>query len=415
MTTLENYEKATTNSDHEAIKKFLLDIDCINALKPWASKINLFDVLKITRTEIRHSNILSWLLDANESHGLNDIFIRGVIHKVVQNNQSYFDYKNINVLELLTMDYTHFTLYREWNNIDILLISNNDKVVICIENKIGSSEHDNQLLRYQEKIESIYPSEQKYKNIYIYLTPANELPSDADNWITFSYVDILEILKCISLNELDVRVSIIIENYIEVLRRSIVKDKELEEICINIYKKHKQALDLIYENIPDSDNALGDIINDYLEERASINKDIIYNSKNSTKTIKRFSLQTFDEIFPAISGAPGNWGNGINYFWEIKGDFALGKVKILFTMCNFEKYNEGKTSKLAKLLNIDLKDIWQWKTFESFNMLSLNANQLDEFFEKDYDEIKRDVYTKLDKAMEKVLNYEKKILELWNQ
>ena len=44
-------------TNEEALKKFLLDIDCLNELLPWTGKFNLFDVLRISRTEIRHSNI----------------------------------------------------------------------------------------------------------------------------------------------------------------------------------------------------------------------------------------------------------------------------------------------------------------------------------------------------------------------
>ena len=46
-------------TNEEALKKFLLDIDCLNELLPWAGKFNLFDVLRISRTEIRHSNMLA--------------------------------------------------------------------------------------------------------------------------------------------------------------------------------------------------------------------------------------------------------------------------------------------------------------------------------------------------------------------
>ena len=61
----------------KALQDFLLDIDCLDALLPWTGKFNLFDVLKISRTEIRHSNVLSWLLSANENHGLGDSYVRG--------------------------------------------------------------------------------------------------------------------------------------------------------------------------------------------------------------------------------------------------------------------------------------------------------------------------------------------------
>lgn len=65
------------------MKEFLLDIECLDPLAEWTSKFNLFDILKISRVEIRHSNMLSWLLNPNENHGLGDSVLRGFIQYVV--------------------------------------------------------------------------------------------------------------------------------------------------------------------------------------------------------------------------------------------------------------------------------------------------------------------------------------------
>ena len=37
---------------------------------------NIFQILKISNTEIRHSNFLSWLLDPSQSHKIGDIFLK---------------------------------------------------------------------------------------------------------------------------------------------------------------------------------------------------------------------------------------------------------------------------------------------------------------------------------------------------
>ena len=37
---------------------------------------NIFEILKISKTEIRHSNFLSWLLNPNGSHQLGDVFLK---------------------------------------------------------------------------------------------------------------------------------------------------------------------------------------------------------------------------------------------------------------------------------------------------------------------------------------------------
>ena len=106
-------------TNEEALKKFLLDIDCLNELLPWAGKFNLFDVLRISRTEIRHSNMLAWILNANENHGMGDAYVKALVQKLVANDSA----GRYDVFQLALMDFYSFTVQREWSNIDILLTS----------------------------------------------------------------------------------------------------------------------------------------------------------------------------------------------------------------------------------------------------------------------------------------------------
>ena len=96
------------SEEEQALKAFLLDIDCLDPLADWTSKFNLFDILKITRTEIRHSNMLSWLLNPNENHGLNDSVIRGFIQYVVTSFS-----EDLDVFDTLLMACHNFMIQRE--------------------------------------------------------------------------------------------------------------------------------------------------------------------------------------------------------------------------------------------------------------------------------------------------------------
>ena len=73
-------------TNEEALQIFLLDIGCLDELLPWTGKFNMFDVLKISRTEIRHSNMLGWLLNPNENHGMGDVFLKGILQRLVEND-----------------------------------------------------------------------------------------------------------------------------------------------------------------------------------------------------------------------------------------------------------------------------------------------------------------------------------------
>ena len=133
-------------SDEEALKNFLLDIDCLDQLDEWTGKFNLFDILKITRAEIRHSNLLAWLLTPYENHGLNDSILKGFVKFAITALES----KKDELFDTLLMDFGSFSILREWHNIDVLAISDKEKHIVCIENKIDTGEHDNQLDRYQK-------------------------------------------------------------------------------------------------------------------------------------------------------------------------------------------------------------------------------------------------------------------------
>lgn len=53
----------------------------------------------------------------------------------------------------------------------------------------------------------------------------------------------------------------LLEHYALMLRRHIMSDSGVAELCQSIYQKHKQALDLIFEHRPDQQA----LINEYAQ------------------------------------------------------------------------------------------------------------------------------------------------------
>lgn len=327
-------------TDEEALQRFLLDIDCLDELLPWTGKFNIFDVLRISRTEIRHSNTLGWLLDPTENHGLGDVFLKNIFQKLVENDSE----NRYDVFNVLLMDYYSFTVYREWKNIDILLVSNDEKCVMVIENKVGSREHSNQLNRYREIIEKEYPD---YTRLFLYLTPDGEEPSDVSNWDVLSYSDAVEILeKLCRQNDLQDDVALMIQNYIEVIRRDIVDDQELIEICNKIYHKHQKALDLIFENKTDGN----DSVFEYAISAIQNNNSVIPRKGQR----RRFMVFYTNRMNDYLGLMPGNssWGDDYSYkYWisihrdnnTMLGHFELGGF-------NLDKETSEKHQKITNIL-----------------------------------------------------------------
>lgn len=292
--------------NEKALQEFLLDIECLEELLPWTEKFNLFDVLKISRTEIRHSNMLGWLLDPNENHGFGDSFLKEIIQRLVEKD---FD-ERYEVFKLLLLDMHSFSVYREWKNIDILLVSDKEKVLIAIENKVASHEHSNQLNRYREILETDYS---EFNRIYVYLTPEGEEPSDIYNWDVLSYNDVVEIIeKIYNSKQLSADIMLLIKNYIEIIRRDIVEDQQLIEICNKIYNKHKKALDLIYANRIDEKAQIRNLI---ASELSCLDKEgSIIHSQDWGNLV--FRTYTMDKLLPLLEEPNSSWGtHNIYSYW----------------------------------------------------------------------------------------------------
>lgn len=382
-------------SKEEALQNFLLDIDCLNELQPWTGHFNLFDVLKISRAEIRHSNMLGWLLNPNENHGIGDRFLKAIIQEMVVNDTD----GRYEVFQTLLLDLYSFTLYREWKNIDILLISEEEQFLVAIENKVGAHEHDNQLDRYRKTLETEYPD---YKKMFIFLTPDGDDPSDVENWDVLTYSSVAENLaKLKSSMELQPDVELIIRNYLDVIRRDIVEDQQLVEVCNKIYAKHKKALDLIFEYRTDGRSQLADCIRSALSKIAESGI-IDFSVEESSGRLFEFHTTNMTKLFPRLSTKNSSWGSNYVYqYWIHRRDNKLCGI------CELGGWNVPESTmvtmqKIIKLLKPNDK------RKENFKYKRIFRSKWFEFNSSDY--IQEDIDPCLNKVIEDLLRQERDLL-----
>ncbi|UXR69688.1 PD-(D/E)XK nuclease family protein [Staphylococcus sp. IVB6246] len=122
------------DNDEKLLVEFLKDVDILNEIEANVDNFNVFEILGTINTEIRHSNMLAWLFNPNEVHGLNDLFIKKFIE--IYLNKSAVQKDDSFVLQMLLKDFDDVIVRREWNHIDVLLISEANKVIFAIENKM---------------------------------------------------------------------------------------------------------------------------------------------------------------------------------------------------------------------------------------------------------------------------------------
>lgn len=275
--------------DIKAIEEFLMDIDVLDQLESRVNGFNAFETLGLVSAEIRHSNMLSWLMSPGETHGLGELFLKRFIQEIFYHHKYSFQNAKIKLIDISLMDYSTFHVRREYKNMDLLLQSEAQKIVIAIENKIWSRESPHQLKDYFTKVQQEFPD---YHQVFLFLTPTGERPSNEGNWISISYDYVLKALeKSMNLkkNQLTPSVEFFIRQYEEILRRYIVGDKELESICRDIYFKHCKAIDLIIQYKPDVFSDIAASLQEKLRSYSNIKLD------SSNKTYIRFSTTEIDD------------------------------------------------------------------------------------------------------------------------
>lgn len=359
--------KAAVDEDRKALEDFLLDIDCLDALRPWTDKFNLFDVLKISNAEIRHSNVLAWLLAPDENHGFGDRILAGLLQKVVQNDAA----GKYDVCRLLLMDLSDFCVAREWRNIDILLTSEKEKTVIAVENKIWTGEHDDQLSRYRSVIEKTYADYST--RIYLYLTPDGDDASDPENWLSISYGDIVDIISSeMSRRELNPDVETFVRNYVEMLRREIVNDQELDDICNKIYRKHGKALELLFAHRADPKARISSLISDTLAQLDA--EGVIH---QSPAWVTSFHTDQMSGYLKNLQAGEGSWKSGFPYYYW----FAINEngFYALFELGGFD-LPDDEMKHMQKIIDIlrpndKRRDNFQFKRVYKTKPYELKNNQ----------------------------------------
>ena len=228
----------------ELLQKFLANNYEMERLESTLNEFNPLNVLKVDNYEIRHSNILSWLLDPKGNHRIGEAFLRKFLAEIIVNNDGLET--KLDIFKIQEFVFSEIEIKREWCNIDILLIDNRNRFVLFIENKVRSKETKGQLNKYHKSINDYF---QDYEKIPLYLTLFGDSPSDKRYGI-LSYVKILEILRFIleiNSENLNEKIVDFINYYIKTLELLTMEDKELKDLCKKIYKDHKEAIDLIWK------------------------------------------------------------------------------------------------------------------------------------------------------------------------
>ncbi|MGI8486856.1 MAG: PD-(D/E)XK nuclease family protein [Thermomicrobiales bacterium] len=278
-----------------ALERFVRENPELDKLEMLLSEFNFFEAIGVARQELRHSDFLAFLLNSRQSHGMGDIFLKGVLHRIVRISGSSSVLTSVDVD---TWSFMETEVRREWLNIDLLLINRINKVVIVIENKLDSSEHSGQLQRYRHMIERSFPD---YKLLFVLLSRHGVEASDPA-YVSVGYSDILEALDRLietSGTRINGDILIAIEHYRKLLRRHVVDNSQIAEMCRRIYQRHRSAIDLIIQH---KFHTQEDVYRNLLERIQSDDRFIL---EQSNQTYIRFTVPEWD--VPGFTSGRSHW------------------------------------------------------------------------------------------------------------
>lgn len=158
----------------------------------------------------------------------------------------------VTATELSLWELGQMEVRREWEDIDIFLLDNRNRLAVIIENKIDAGEGAGQLEHYYKLVRHQFPD---YKTLAFYLTPAERRPSH-EAYLPVGYRMVCEVLDVLGSDQtitLKSGVRTLITHYAMMLRGHIVGDSRITKLSREIYKKHKRAIDLVYQHRPGQD------------------------------------------------------------------------------------------------------------------------------------------------------------------
>lgn len=302
------------------IINFIVNNDKLELIKAKLNRFNPFKILRIEDYEIRHSNVLAWLLDPNGNHNFDEKILKKFLLKVLMKPDNDEVLSNVNlVYKIQNMNLMDICVYRELYNIDLVMVSEIQGLVIFIENKILSEEHSNQLSRYYSVIQDNFPD---YTIIPIFLTLDGKETS-SENYFRASYSDLLETMEFVVENykeRTSQEIVAFVSYYISIIKEKYFMDEDLKRLCKDIYIQNKDVIDMIYSigNEIDIEAAVDQFI--------SKHKEIIPVTQKNT--IFWFGLDSF---LKARKTEVDSWGGGFpiclwfsEYYRKLKLTLEVG-------------------------------------------------------------------------------------------
>ena len=333
---------------HELSKEVSRENTKLEEKKSRGESFNIFSICGVNHYEVTHSAIIAEFLNPLGSHGQGLAFVNIFVKSL---NLQDFDF-SLNGVEVTT------EMVTSDGRIDIV-ISNNNKQAIIIENKIYASDQWKQLKRYDDFAKTKYTN--GYKILYLTLNGSdpNDKESKEVKYITISYkhhvIDWLLRCKHLAIDKPLIRETITqYINHVKKLTNTIDMEKNETNNIIEILIKHPQETAVI--------------LNTQRDMEEYIVKTYIFPSleKVAQKFDMRFYCEDTNRLFSRSSSAYFAMIPNKPTAWHIAFEFAKGSWRDLEVglVWNKEQRDNRKSIRLlTPLFDKGPNNIWfyGWK------------------------------------------------------
>lgn len=268
----------SSETEHiDLLKKLLLEDDFMSIQGLAKQEVNLMSILKVAHKELQHSNLLAWLFNPNETHGLGDYFLKEFIKLYFREN-NYQDLvsgeSKLSVFEFVEFNFDDLVILRERGNIDILVLSKSNELCIVIENKIYASEGKGQLRKYRKYIEENYPNYTYKLFIYLSLFEQEITEKEKEYYIRITYNHVKSIISKL-INDQNISIAkntnFILNQYLQTLLTLMKENDEIEKLAKKIYNKYKPAFDIVYKYAkPDPNSFIKNCLIELIDDNQNI-------------------------------------------------------------------------------------------------------------------------------------------------
>jgi hypothetical protein len=388
-------------------------------LNQQVNSFNTLKILKLENHEIRHSNILAWLLNPKENHSLRDYFLRKMIEHLILIDENSNNSQYETVGKILNHSLIDSHVYREVKTnknrfIDLLVVNQQLKSIFLIENKFYSTESKNQLDDYLDFIQHTF---EDFTIIPIYLTLDGEEPSNQQYFIlTYERIEsILNTILMLYQDQLSDNVFRFIEDYDQILKGRFSTNQDQILQAIDIYRSHKQTIDVLFENTSMFNKQLhfdsGYQFEFMMKYKNTINYIFKHGQNILSYSFEQFIQQQFDEevlynAHPTVPNLlPPEW-HSISQIQLRQPNYWLGKGLIVW----FEQTNDSRLRLIAEVGPIEYsKRLSLLDQLEKIGILFKDSSKLEKarytrFFSQKIDVNKWDDMAELTQAMADLYN-----------